>query len=351
MTSIDDLPCVALVIGAGASKEVWNGRSPKMATEGDWTPPLAADLFKFKTMPHYYKLAKDWPGAIELTQDLAGPNRENLALETELQRLAEHPADHVRQQFKDIPPYLRSLLLACEQRHVDMPLTYIRLFQQLLDETSHRLAIICLNYDTYVEAALSRRGHDRAKWYSKLRHYVTGPDPRARLCKPHGSTNWFVPFMTGHEEVTWRRALEATDLRGLRGEIEVRPDWADPEASSFTADGVHYYPAITAPLAGKDETHTICPSDQQDAVAMFLRQCSKTLVIGCSGRDANILKLLRDNLPTGNLVHLVLESAPSAQAVMERFRSGVPQMRNFRPIADGFREYAFGPGLREFARA
>ena len=63
------LPKVCVVLGAGASNDVWNGSAP-ILNQG-FRPPLARDLFDIDNHRDYWDLLHHYPGARWLTGVLA----------------------------------------------------------------------------------------------------------------------------------------------------------------------------------------------------------------------------------------------------------------------------------------
>ena len=105
-----DLPELCVILGAGASTDVWNGSAPTLL-QANYKPPLARDLFAIGKHPDYFNVLHAYPGAQSLAAILSPlSGSTEFDLESQLRELAEYRDDRVRQQFKQVPPYLRDLL-------------------------------------------------------------------------------------------------------------------------------------------------------------------------------------------------------------------------------------------------
>ena len=109
-----------VILGAGASHGVAGyAAGVNLAA---WQPPLAKQLFDFKDKPQYREVIGQYPGADFLAQNIASKiNQTGFDLETELRRLAEHDDEITRQQFKQIPPYIRDVIQRTTVDYVARP--------------------------------------------------------------------------------------------------------------------------------------------------------------------------------------------------------------------------------------
>lgn len=188
MTPTDELPKVCVILGAGASKDVHNGSAP-ILLQGNYRPPLARDLFAISTHPEYFAVLQRYPGAQSLAAVLSPPSDSSgFDLESRLRELAEHPDERVRQQFKQVPPYLRDLLWFASYQYTPTPGTYLQLVYALLADSPHHVLFLVLNYDTLLEQALAQ--FDGTFIYDSITAYVR-EDRQSKVVKLHGSINWF----------------------------------------------------------------------------------------------------------------------------------------------------------------
>lgn len=285
-----------IVLGAGASYDVWDENSPRLPNPNvsslpdaehhlhTWRPPVAQELFDFAARPDFFtEIAQHYQGAKNLGLQLASRS-ESEAIEAALREYADHPHPRRKRWFRDIPAYLRDLLYACTHKYVRLPANYITLFDRLIHDSNHEIALVILNYDTLAELALAQFGCR----FRGLDDYINQAAGVGPVIKMHGSTNWFVPIGRG----SWGKCVDNLDLDGIdKAQIQVI-DEVEGRVRDYSPEGVFWYPVLTAPMAGKDEDEFVCPDAHLDALAEWAMDCSKVLIIGASGLDADLLRLL-----------------------------------------------------------
>ena len=106
-------------------------------------------------------------------------------VERTLREYADHKDERVRGHFKQVPPYLRHLILRVVHTYTGghNPGTHLRLVLHLLSR-GFEVAFVDLNYDPYIEMALA--SFDRALTIQAIGDYVA-PGRQAMVCKVHGS--------------------------------------------------------------------------------------------------------------------------------------------------------------------
>lgn len=122
----------AVILGAGASYDIHNGTVP-FIQEG-LRPPLARELFQ----PRFWFYAQHYPGAQLLGAELGRLAQLESAFDLE-QRLTEYAESHdlrTQRAFKQIPPYLRDVLVAASYQYVPSPTNYLNLVRRFADSLS-----------------------------------------------------------------------------------------------------------------------------------------------------------------------------------------------------------------------
>jgi hypothetical protein len=267
-------------------------------------------------------------------------------LEQKLREYADHPNERVREHFKDIPPYIRHLIVRVFYGYTDghNPGTHLRLVLNLLSRNVS-VAFLDLNYDPYIEMALAT--FDGALAINDLDDYVA-PGRQAILCKLHGSIDWGLPM--GDPSKDRDRRLRAINL-GDRGSMifSRSRDNAAQFTHSIGKKITELYPVLTAPLAGKGAMDLVCPSAHLAALRAFLQDCHHFIMIGTSGRDEDVLALLRDSVKKVLYVDYVSDSEQNAKAVADRVTRACPAFGGVRIglFPGGFRRYV-GDGLTAF---
>ena len=331
------LPKVCVVLGAGASHDV-RGPGSLVVTPG-LRPPLACDLFNFEKHGAFRPILAEYDGAWVLAQGLASRSLEaDFDLEKELSRIAKHPRDQMRKHYKHIPPYLRDLLLMCSYQYTSYPSSYIQLVQALLDEVPSDVLFLVLNYDDLLEQALYQFTSGTTRFES-LDDYIR-PDRHHQVIKLHGSINWFKPIGSG--SAPWKAHVAANaDLFSKCPDNEIHVTTQDGKSDPYkTYDvqigGQRGYPLLTAPLAGKGVSAMVCPESHLASAKEFLKDCSRFLIIGSSGRDDDLLELLNESITTRS-TWVQWVGGSEDREPMRLFQTGVQAFRSVKSPGDPYR--------------
>jgi hypothetical protein len=347
---------LVVITGAGASYDC----ASEMVDKTQRRPPLVKDLFgtDFADILLQYPLAQ--AAATDIRRAI-GPGAESaIQLEDFLrEQMRDAESTYAQRRYKQIPLYLQHVLFEVSKtdgsgytRDVD---NYNALVNGALE--FEKVLFLTLNYDTLLD--------DRLFNYSPLvdmSSYVTA-DPRWALVKLHGSVNWgrrasrswdtpgvmgnrlFAEFEYTIEAVN--RVIDETPIGGL-GNIELRRNEDLPERR-FDGKDV-YYPALSVPLGSEDEI--VCDEAHQSAARGRLKSGDGVhlLVIGYSGLDQEVIKLLRESdasLRTFLVANGSLErSREGAEAIGEAFSGFELGDRNL--FDGGFTDLVKSGRLREF---
>ena len=349
---------ICIILGAGASYDVRNAGSPVL--NSGLQPPLARDLFNLEEHSAFRPILAEYEGAVVLAQDLAArSNRRDFDLEKELRRIAEHPSDQVREHYKHIPPYLRDLMMMCSYEYTSYPSCYIQLVQVLLAEQPSDVLFLVLNYDDLLEQALYRFSSG-VVYFESLEDYVKPSHP-VKVIKLHGSINWFKPI--GPLNNDWNSCVRRQDVLAKSDERVIQVAVAHGKSDKrrtyqIEIAGQRGYPILTAPLAGKGAAAMVCPDDHLAVARDFLQDCSRFLVIGCSGGDDDLLDLLKESVRARRpWVQFVNGSEAMGNEVRNRFSAKVGSFRSISAVDSevafngGFAAYVAGDSLIKFLKA
>ena len=368
MVEAEGLPKALVILGAGAAKDVWGGTGTRNTT---WEPPLASELFTGPSSPSdgieahrtqaYSAILNQYAGAKVLGLDL-GARASGEAFEDELQRFADHQQSRTRRQFLEIPAYLRHLMLEVSRHYTDFRGTYVRLLRSLLQDVPHEAVFVVLNYDTLLEDTLAEVEPNYA--ISEMGDYVA-LGRSVRIVKLHGSVDWGIPIGRAQggnaAKGSWNELLDRIDRETLRGKVDADPREGGPQLVRVVGSEAcwewqsvipqvddpqtqHLYPLLTAPLAKKGGADVVCPPAHREALVEFFPACEKVLIAGTSGRDADLLALLRGHLGEIRSLYVVNENRPAAEKAYNNFEEAVP-------ILVGSEVSFYGAGLKEFAAA
>lgn len=346
-----------VILGAGASHDIHGPGS--YINDQSLKPPLARELFNIEGNRHYSETLKHYPQAASLISPLAHQLRisDEMGLEQMLTALATHRDPEIRQNFKQIPGYLRDLIFKCSRIYTEWPSSYLELIKVLLADFGNDTLFIVLNYDDLLERALALSFPSHFQ-FNSMHDYVS--NSRAKVVKLHGSITWFRLF--GSYGMPWTKQIVDLDIGQKPSESEIMVANRSLPTAEDTYEGKLLYPIITAPLAGKSLEQVVCPKSHLEEASAFLADCRKFLIIGTSGLDDDLMELLRHSIQlrvpgsSAPAVHYVglSEKRENARQVLARFDKGVPVIRERTIIGDsvfssGFRNYLASQDFQEFA--
>lgn len=338
-----------VVLGAGASTDLISIQVGGVNDE--LRPPLTSELFdqRFSTILDRYPRARSLAAIVldRLSRDEA--------LEAILRDLAESKEPHIVRQYQEIPLYLQELFGTVSEGYCSEPVNYSRLVNRFLASDFERIAFITLNYDTLLDQALETI--DVAGDIRDMDGYIRD---NWMLVKLHGSVNWGRLLLLPKEwrvdlRETHRRSLQATALGEspsaeylaaeipnvlslLEKKVEMQEGYSDRGRKVWED---FYYPAMTIPVEGKSGFS--CPPEHVQALQEFLPTCQNVLIIGVSGKDDDLLALLKEHLPQCDTVSLVADTESATRDVARRFRE-VPQ------LAGAVKGGMYGEGISTFIR-
>lgn len=333
---------VTVILGAGASYDC-AGVQP---VDDALRPPLTNDLFDQR----FTSTLSRYDGAASIAGSLMLAVRRGEGFEATLKKYLSRP-DSVRAiQVQEVAPYLQELLLEISERYVVKPINYDHLANELLASDLESIAFISLNYDLFMERILSsrtiaQRPPDSLEWYIEASRWT--------LIKIHGSANWgrriqnhFFRDVTENGAASLndaaerdRQYLDIVNRQNILGELSDKITFMAGTRERW-ASNVPFYPALVIPVEGKYEL--MCPPSHVQRLKQHLQRTNGVLCIGTSGRDTDLLDLLRDNLRNPTLVFHFVGNETDATEGQERFGKGVPQLRaaiDYQMFGGGFREY------------
>ncbi len=309
-----------VILGAGASNAVSNSSVPLTSDATKYQPPLARELFS----PKFWNLRQAYRGAQVVGAELGNPDIISggaFDIEERLTTLANHPDPRNQRHFRDIPPYLRDVLMTSTQHYAGEPSNYINLARYLTQDQTHEILFVLLNYDSLLEAGLEK--WDPALKIDTMDQYVES-SRQARVVKIHGSIDWGIPipFEFGSR---LRTALNTFDplTAGTATVLNKKYD----ATVSWHENGQRLYPRLTAPLKRKA---FVCPESHTSAFRDFVASCHKFLVIGTSGLDEDLLRELAE-LTSGSGYHITYVG-PDAKAVDSTQNNFEAAIKAFRAV-------------------
>lgn len=332
---------IAVIVGAGASNDVIpESQRGNAVDHSNYQPPKTNQLFHLpRELEQYLKL---YPKAYTAIGMLRGKIEQNKkSLETLLRELKESPEESKQQQFKQIPLYLQHLFGQISQYYCDMPINYATLISETQRASIAEIAYITLNYDLLFEKALTV---ESGIVFDKISDYAP-QNKKWTFTKLHGSVNWGrkIKQASIRNPGTHLNAL-LDNLSTLNLTTDLEDDIVvDYSYKERPGSSQPYYPVLTVPVDNKYEFNS--PPDHIEKLKRFLSQCDNFLIIGVSGKDRDLLDLLKNNTTNVRLVTVV--GGSNIQTTGERFKEGVPQFRTagWRHYNGGFTGYINTDGI------
>lgn len=296
---------LVVIVGAGAS----HGCASDHVMRRGQPPPLVTGLFgqPFHDILATYPLAQS--AAAQLRRKGSTP-----VVFEQFVRERFRDSDNVLDQriFMALPYYLQHLLWHASRSYTHHPDNYDLLVQGLM-HLPH-VDIITLNYDTLLDNQLGL-----VDPLNSMADYV-GPGRKWAYYKLHGSVDWGHPIQNTDFAEPWITAppskiaydetqfiLRPTfDLEQLRRKTESTNAWL--------------YPALSVPVGEDDEL--ACPEEH---VAFLRRRLAAPdalhlLVIGYSGNDREVIRLLTESETYIASLYVVNRDAESAAEVRDKLR-------------------------------
>lgn len=315
---------LTIILGAGASNSLNPDSKPNDHQE--YRPPLAKDIFKltsqFRAILHKYTLAETLASDIDrrLKQNKDGLGLEQI-LKSYEQLVTDGKDTSIARQFLQIPLYLNNLFGEISSQFTVQPDEYNNLVNLTTDKVDEVL-FLTLNYDNLLEIPLSNiYGVD----FSKEDHYIG--QKGWCLVKLHGSINWYREFASSQIENQsddeYLSFLRTTPLP-----LKLKSDFTlisvKGYGNKYIGD-LPVYPALTVPVDGKYDIN--CPPALHNKAKEFLSDCHNYLIIGTSGKDQDLLDLLKDNAKGGKIL-VVGREEDSTNKTRESFMLAIPQFQS-----------------------
>jgi hypothetical protein len=321
---------LTVILGAGAS---YDCADPKTAASvnGQYRPPLAKGIFdaRFdKILEHYPKVERRLD---ELRTRLADSDN----FEQVFRDLLDSAKRNENYWPLQVPLYLRELFWTISCDYMKGSSKFDTLVRRVLEAPPfEHVMFINLNYDLFLEHALE--GYDHHE-FADLSSYI--PQSKKWLyVKPHGSVNWGSILENcpkdasgmPHPSQLWEMPKLSSELR-LVG-------WNRSSHSFYPVGGSpggYPYPRIVVPTDSPKEF--VCPQSHTDQARSFTDGCTNFLLVGFSGRDNDVVDMLR-SIPVGS--RLTIVGKGSATTIFETMSSRVPSLKT-KEISVSLRDAGF----------
>lgn len=303
---------LVVVLGAGASFDCVGPGTPK---DPKFTPPLVTQLFANRDS--FVEIQKIYPWVSGASSEIRAYTQDSSSIEQyirETYKEAVSPDD--KKIYFELPLYLQHLLFSVSKNYTPQPDNY-----HLLINATRRLdsvVYVTLNYDLILDNILTTLFE-----LSSLDSYI---DNRKNwsFIKLHGSVNWCYEVGNRVEGADERNNFRDTfaglseSLEVNTGEIVLRTGDDLNEIRFQSTPGRLFYPALSVPVGTYDEL--VCPFMHIEFLKKKLEEMKSLnlLVIGYSGNDIEIMKLLEDSKKNINTLIVVSGSKKSSSSVVQK---------------------------------
>lgn len=318
---------LTVILGAGASASINQLASfeSDYIDNAQFKPPLTNNIFNAGRIPN--NILTQYPLALVLSSDIVRKikqNKNGIGLEQILKQYQEtiekNGQDFIRRQFLQIPLYLNNLFGEVGENFTKRPDEYNILVNLVLDKVD-KVLFLTTNYDTLLEIPL---GNIFDFDFANEDQYI---NDKWSLVKIHGSTNWYRRFRQFSlppelNEASYLKMLANTSYPlQLEDQITVL---SRPSFKNRFMSNIPLYPVITVPVDGKYEIN--CPTKHKEKAEEFISDCENYLIIGSSGKDADLLELISKNTKKANFL-IVGRNAQSVKLVQDNFQKGLSSIK------------------------
>lgn len=313
---------LTVILGAGAARDVVNPESNQVKTQTSgqiFRPPTTVDLLHtHKDWEDEYMNFPAVASVIEELRNRVPDKRTAFDIENLLRELKESNKQHRNDTFREFPLYLQRFFTAVSERYCRKPSNYMTLISKIFDLDINKVIFVTTNYDLLFDQALHH--HPATKGFSisdpDMNKYIT--DEKWAYIKLHGSIDWgrrIKESMVKNRSNTLPGLVD--NVRQLGDLLETALETDIIRDSSFNQDDKELiYPAISVPVG---ESKLNCRDDHVRTLEKHLSNCQHFLVIGFSGYDEDMLKMLDKKDGGFGKVLFVSGSEESASKAREKF--------------------------------
>lgn len=337
---------LTVIFGAGAAVDVVNPESNQVRN-AQFRPEITANLFH--THRNWETEYSRFPNVVSVIEELRQsmpPNRTSIDVENFLKQLKESNKSHRNIQFREFPLYLQHYFTAVSDNYCIESTNYMTLINKIFDFDIDRVVFLTTNYDLLFDKALYKHPHTQFSISDpNMNKYIASNEQWAYI-KLHGSVDW------GRRIKKDQVRNKSNTLAGLIDNVTQLGKYLEQALENEiirdkTFNQEHrelLYPAISVPIG---ESKLNCPDKYINFLKEHLNKCYHFLVIGFSGFDTDVLKLLDEKEGGFNRIMFVSGSKESANTALNKFCS-------YRKLGERLQINALtypGNGFDEFIRS
>ena len=300
------MPYPVIILGAGASYEYIHDQDVYQSKR-HYRPPLTKQLFS----PRIREIAKgiiaEYPRIIKLFGELNSALRAGKDFEDYLLEVRDRSLER-KKQIISFQYYLHDLFQLISKNYGGQVGNNYEILVERIKESFDEACFVTFNYDTLLEQSLFAE-----KNVSDIRTYISSPH---KLIKVHGSCDWVYSTPSNVRE----RILD----EGVYKVLIDNPDLAEIINShkGITVETQHSddYPAIAIPIAGKDESDFVCPTEHTNKLIEALSKTDRIILVGWAARDPALIQLIKEHVNCPADMYLVCGATTrTIDAIRKRF--------------------------------
>lgn len=336
---------LTVILGAGAAFDVVNFQSNQQVDDPSFRPPTTVNLFhthkgwedEYKKFPAVASLIH------ELRQSLPGRHT-SVNVEDFLKALRDSQKVHRNDQFRQLPLYLQHYFYRISTNYCKWPANYSTLINRVFDLDLNKVFFVTTNYDLLFDRALELNSATEFSIDSTAPNkYIKNSD--WAYIKIHGSVDWgrsIKESMIKNRDNTLPALIDSVNQLGASLEEALEKEIVIDKTFINENERGLVYPSISVPIG---ESKFNCWPDHIQVLKNHLNQCQNYLIIGFSGYDKDILKMLDEKEGGFGKVLFVSGSEASAHEARENFR-------NHGDLQDKLHAEVYaGNGFDEFVRS
>lgn len=325
-----------IVFGAGASKD-YIADADLDQGKLSYEPPLTKDLLSHRIQLLSTAITKNYPEYKPLIGEMNSALRAGKDFEEHLLELSGKGPNRKRQIIA-FQYYLRNLFQMISAGYGGQTGNNYEILIGQLKESFDEACFVTFNYDTLLEQSLFPGENN-----SDIQQYVSGA---YKLIKIHGSCDWSysTPDDVSHE---------------ISGDIYQHLIKNPESAELISAHKVitkgnagQELPAIAIPIAGKDESTFVCPSNHAEQLTEAVSKTDRILLVGWAARDPAFIRILKENISRPVDLFIVCTHLTNViDAIQQKFDDiEFITVKEIQGDALTFSKFMNSPGCDEFMR-
>lgn len=271
-----------VILGAGASFDYIHENEVD-TTKLKFRPPLTRELFSTRIRTIAKATILEHPSITNLFGEINSGLRAGKDFEEYLREVRGRSVEREK-QIISLQYYLHDLFQLISKNYGQQIGNNYGILVQRIIESFDEACFVTFNYDTLLEQSLFPDQN-----ISDIGTFISGPH---KLVKVHGSCDWVYSTPSDLKERTLDEGIYQFLIDNPDSAESIRGD----KNIIVETQSSDYYPAIAIPIAGKDESDFVCPTEHTSQLIEALSKTDRILVVGWGAGDPALVKLIRKHV-------------------------------------------------------